>query len=237
MTKVSAPLPRYTVEQIHDMIGDLAYKSVLFDAQLAEYAEQSKLGDEKLQATMDRLALQVEETAREVKETSREVKETSREVKETSRVAKETTRIVQSVTRQLGSISTNLGDVAEEYFYNSLKADPKIGNIRFDSVSPNLRFGNKKLHNEFDIVMVNGKSVALIEVKHKAHAKDLEQVTAQVERYRYWQPAHKDFDIYCGLAAFRVPADVVAAAHERGLFVLQRQGGVFEADAGAMRAL
>jgi hypothetical protein len=104
-------------------------------------------------------------------------------------------------------------------------------------VSPNLRFGNKKLHNEFDIVLVNGKSVALIEVKHKAHVKDLDQVTAQVERYRYWQPAHKDFDIYCGLAAFRVPADVVSAAHERGLFVLQRQGGVFEADAGSMRAL
>jgi type I site-specific restriction endonuclease len=227
MTKAPAPLAHYTFDQVVDMLGALTLSSARFDAQLArsetqfaaqlaENAAQSKIADEKLRATLD-------ETAREVKETSREVKEA--------------TRLVKSVTKQFGSMTTNLGDVAEEYFYNSLKADPKIGNIRFDSVSPNLRFGNKKQHNEFDIVLVNGKSVALIEVKHKAHVKDLEQVTAQVERYRYWQPAYKDYDIYCGLAAFSVPADVVAAAHERGLFVLQRQGGVFEADAGAMRAL
>jgi hypothetical protein len=247
-----------TPQEITAWIGGLAVKSDRLDALFAANAADAKIQHEKLQAGLDALRLQVAETSRvvaktslevektslevaktslEVAKTSLEVEKTSLEVAKTTREVAETTRVVKEVGRRMGSMATNLGDVAEEYFFNSLTADPRLGSIEFDSVTPNLSFNYKGGHNEFDIVMVNGRSVALIEVKHKAHVNDLTQVAAQVARYRRWRPEHCGYDIYCGLAAFSVPQDVRDAALEQGLFVLQRNGGVFQADAQGMRAL
>jgi hypothetical protein len=233
-----------TSQEITAWIGGLAAKSdrldALFAANAAQYARNladAKIQDEKLQAGLDALSLQVAETSRIAAKTSLEVERTSLEVAKTTREVAETTRVIKEVGSRMGSMASNLGDVAEEYFFNSLSADPRLGGIEFDSVMPNVRFSNKGAHNEFDIVLVNGRSVALIEVKHKAHRNDLNQVAAQVERYRRWRPEHRDYDIYCGLAAFSVPQDVRDEALEKGLFVLQRNGGVFQADAQGMRAL
>jgi hypothetical protein len=56
--------------------------------------------------------------------------------------------------------------VAEEFFYNSLNANPVIGLMEFDTVTPNLIMGSKQKHTEFDIVLDNVQSVALVEVKY-----------------------------------------------------------------------
>lgn len=148
----------------------------------------------------------------------------------------ETARVVKEVSRRMGAMASNQGDVTEEFFYNSLVAKPSLGGIQFDSVTPNLRFQNKGEHDEFDIVLTNGASVALIEVKYKAHLNDLEQAQSKIASYRRWRPEHKDYKVYAGLASFSVPSDVTEAAHEKGIFVLQRKGDVIDVDARQMRA-
>jgi RecB family endonuclease NucS len=117
-----------------------------------------------------------------------------------------------------------------------LNANPTFGGIKFDRVTPNLIVGTKKRQFEFDIVLTNVSSVAIVEIKHKAHINDLDQVEAQIKRYRELCPEYKNFNIYGGIAGFSVPPDVVKAAHERGLFVLKRKGEVLTADAKGMRA-
>ena len=148
----------------------------------------------------------------------------------------ETSRVIKEVGRRMGAMASNQGDVTEEFFYNSLVAKPMLGGIQFDSVTPNLRFQNKGEHDEFDIVLTNGASVALIEVKYKAHMNDLEQTQIKIASYRRWRPEHKDYKVYAGLASFSVPADVTEAAHEKGIFVLQRKGDVIEVDTQQMKA-
>lgn len=148
----------------------------------------------------------------------------------------ETSRVVKEIGRRMGAMATNQGDLAEEFFYNSLDARPVIGNVEFDTVTPNLIMGAKQSRSEFDIVLVNGQSVALVEVKYKAHLNDLDQVQSKVASYRRLRPEHKNYKIFAGLAGFSVPYDVVKAAHERGMFVLQRKGDVIEVDAQSMKA-
>lgn len=148
----------------------------------------------------------------------------------------ETSRVIKEVGRRMGAMASNQGDVTEESFYNSLVAKPMLGGVQFDSVTPNLRFQNKGEHDEFDIVLTNGASVALIEVKYKAHINDLEQAQSKVASYRRWRPEHKDYKVYTGLASFSVPPEVANAAHELGIFVLQRKGDVIEVDAQRMKA-
>jgi hypothetical protein len=161
--------------------------------------------------------------------TEEQAKQTHAEVQETSRVLKE-------IGQRMGSMANNQGDVAEEFFYNSLKAAPQVGGIYFDTVTPNLIIGTKQSSNEFDIVLVNGQTVALVEVKYKAHLSDLDQIQKQVDRYRQLRPEHKNYKIFGGIAGFKVPPDVVKSAQERGMFVLQRKGDVIDSATEEMRA-
>ena len=204
-----------TDQELKDLVASLAVKSDRLDAQLATSQAKTDTQISKSDEQMALLAASQVETRAEVRETSRVIKE---------------------IGRRMGAMASNQGDVAEEFFYNSLEARPQIGGITFNSVSPNLIFGNKGKHSEFDIVMVNGQSVALIEVKYKAHVSDLDQAEAQVARYRQWRPEHKDYKIYSGLAGFSVAPDVVKAAQARGVFVLKRTGDVVEVGTQGMKA-
>jgi hypothetical protein len=143
---------------------------------------------------------------------------------------------IERVNKCLGSIGENQGDITEEYFYNSLMQKPELGRIKFDRVTPNLIVGKKGTESEFDIVLTNGSSVALVEVKQKAHVNDLKQVEAQIKKYRELCPEYKNFKLYGGIAGFSVPPDVAKAAHEKGLFILKRSGDIFMADAKGMQA-
>jgi RecB family endonuclease NucS len=96
--------------------------------------------------------------------------------------------------------------------------------------------GSKGKQAEFDMVLVNGNSVALLEVKHKAHLSALDQLEKQIKRYRELFPEHASYKLYGGIAGLSVPEDTVHEAHKRGLFVLKQQGDVFAVDAEAMRA-
>ena len=136
-----------------------------------------------------------------------------------------------------GGVASNQGSAAEEFFYNSLNANPVLGGIQFDRVTPNVTVGTSKKHAEFDIVLVNGNSVAVVEVKYKVHANDLEKTEKNLQRYRQFYPEHKAYALYGGIAGFSVPPEIARSAKEKGLFVLKRKGDVFAVDATAMRPL
>ena len=135
-----------------------------------------------------------------------------------------------------GGVSSNQGSAAEEFFFNSLSANPEVGGIKFDRVTPNVMPATKTKQGEFDIVMVNGNSVAVIEVKYKVHPSDIDKATKNLKRYREFYPEHKNYKLYGGIAGFSVPPDAVKAAKEQGLFVLKRVGEVLKTDAKEMRA-
>ena len=141
----------------------------------------------------------------------------------------------KTMQKMLDGISGNQGSVAEEFFYNSLKSKPVLGNIQFDRVTPQLIVGRKGKQNEYDVVLVNGASVGIVEVKYKAHVNDLEQVHAKVQRFRTDCPEFKDFAIYGGIAGLSVPHAVSEAAKVQGLFVLTRKGVALDVQTEGMR--
>ena len=135
-----------------------------------------------------------------------------------------------------GNVADNQGSVAEEFFYNSLNANPVIGSVKYDRVTPNLIVGAKGKQAEFDLVLVNGNSVAIVEIKHKAHLSALDQLEKQLVRYREIFPEHASYKLYGGIAGLSVPTNVEQEAHHRGLFVLKQQDNVMTADTQTMRA-
>lgn len=129
----------------------------------------------------------------------------------------------------LGNISNNQGDVAEEFFYNSLEHNKDLAGVHYDYVGKNWQHDMNKVRDEFDIVMVNGKDVAIIEVKYKAHKADLDKLlTKKYENFKILYPMYKDYNHHLGLAAFHINQDLKEEALEQGVIVLQRKGDVVE---------
>jgi hypothetical protein len=144
----------------------------------------------------------------------------------------EVTRKLDKASALLGNIGQNQGAVAEEFFFNSLSAKPVLGGIYYDEVIDNVKGFSGKLRGEYDVVMVNGKSVALVEVKYAVHPDDIAKTIKGIANYRVMFPQHKDFDVYGAIAGFKIPKEVAESAKAQGLMVLKRVGDVMEVDAG-----
>jgi hypothetical protein len=136
-------------------------------------------------------------------------------------------RRIKKLEMLVGNISNNQGDVAEEYFVNSLKDVLEIGELHFDYLLQNVRLQTKKLNDEFDILLVNGESVAIIEVKYKVHPNVIDSLDKKIEHLKLMKE-YKNYKIYAGVAGFYVPDEVIEKAKEKGYFVLKRKGNVIQ---------
>ena len=152
--------------------------------------------------------------------TDRQIAETSREVAKTSRQIAKTDKLV-------GGISTNNGLFAEEYFYNSLRKGEKILlGEKFDKLikSEIMEDENKKTKGELDIILINGKSVAIIEVKYRVREKAVEKVKNMVKRFREKFPVFHKHQVYLGLASLVFDANVEEDCIDNGIAVIKQVG-------------
>jgi hypothetical protein len=157
-------------------------------------------------------------------------------MKETAKQMKETDRKIKELSNNIGGVSNSNGDPAENYFINSLGRRLEFAGIKFDYMNSN-RVLKKRMPDgsiqaptgEIDIIMLNGNSVALIEVKYKAKSSDVENlVDEKVGKFRESHPAYKDFAIYLGLGSFSFDDYVVKKAKELGVGLLKQVGEVVE---------
>lgn len=124
---------------------------------------------------------------------TKEIKEAQ---KETDKQMRETDRKLNKLAKQVGGISQNQGDVAEEFFYNSLCKNLKLGDITFDDIAENIHKHRGQFQEEYDIVMTNGGSIGIVEVKYKTHPKDIEKLKRKVLNYKKLFPRDVDFKLY-----------------------------------------
>jgi len=150
----------------------------------------------------------------------------------------ETEKMVKELSRNIGGVSNSNGAFAEDFFYSSLSEKKQMGNIKFDAVEKNVRFSKKGVHGEFDAVMINGDSVALIEIKYKANAEHLQQlITQKPESFRKLFPEYKDYKFYLGLAGMSFDNEQVKTmAAEAGVAILEAHGDHAEIIAPNLKA-
>jgi hypothetical protein len=143
----------------------------------------------------------------------------------------ETDRKLKSIGIQLGNIGENNGMTTEQYFYNTLFDTMKFGDIKYDEIEKNIKIKSKRAQDEYDIVMYNGNSIALIECKYKAHEKDVKKlIEKKVDSFRMFFPDYKDYKIYLGIASFSFYDELENYAKENGVAVLKQKGGIMQID-------
>ena len=166
------------------------------------------------------------ENDRLIKELKESQAETDRQLKETDRKIDKLTDDVRSVNIMIGGMGNSNGDFAEEYFYNSIETNKDIFGEHFDEcISSSKRYdksSGKKI--ERDILLVNGKSVAIVEVKYKARREDIEKLIKKLTDFRALYTQYRSHGIYLGLAAMSFDKTVEEKCLENGIAVIKQVG-------------
>ena len=177
------------------------------------------------QATPETVWVMLRELTESQVETDRKMQETDRMMKETDRRMKETDRRMKELQKTIGGWAHNHGSFAEEYFFNSFEnGKQNFFGEQFDEIEKNLKNRRNGITEEYDIVLFNHTSVALIEVKYKAHRNDVPDVIKKAEHFRLLFPDYKDFRIYLGLASLSFYPELEAECIQQGIAVIKQAG-------------
>jgi len=85
------------------------------------------------------------------------------------------------------------------------------------------------LQDTFDIFLLNGKDIAIIETKYKAHENDvIKLINKKYENFKKLYSEYKDYNHHLGLASFYISDDVKNEALKNNIMVLQRKGDIIE---------
>lgn len=167
-----------------------------------------------------------EQLAQAILELTQERKEAQ---SKTDQQMKETSEEIKKLSDYIGNIGRNQGDVAEEFFINSISQTLKVGGIQYDELNKNMYKKTKKAEGEFDIVLINGKDLAIIETKYKAHENDLDDlINKKHNNFKKLYPQYDNYTHHLGLASFFISDDTKEKALKNNVMILQRKGELLE---------
>jgi len=136
-----------------------------------------------------------------------------------------TDRQMKKLGVRLGGMGNSHGSFAEEYFFNAFEdGETDFFGEKFDEIEKNLKYKRNGLKDEYDVVMFNHSSVAIIEVKYRADEDDLPAVLKKVDTFRKLAPEYKNFKIYLGYASMSFTPDVEQVFEDNGIAVIKQVG-------------
>ena len=174
--------------------------------------------DQKLKDLVASLAVQSAKTDAQLAQTD-------------AQLAKTDVRL-NKLAKMYGGVANNMGDAAEEFYFNSLKSNPTLNGIKFDFIDKNITRNANGIEDEYDIVMINGKDVFIIEVKYKAHQTDLDRLlNKKYPNFKKLYPEYKNYQLHLGLASFYINDGLKNNALSQGVNILQRKGELIQTTA------
>lgn len=137
------------------------------DQELRELVASLAVSHLRIDAKLDRLAESQTRTDAQLAQTDAQLAKTDAKL--------------DRLAEMYGGVGNNQGAVAEEFFFNTLKAKPDLNGIHYDFIDKNVTRYQDGIEDEFDILLVNGQDISIIEVKYRAHPKDLERLITKIK--------------------------------------------------------
>ena len=113
--------------------------------------------------------------------------------------------------------------IFENYFYNTFEQGKRnFFGEEFYELRKNV--GGLKIAAEYDFILINGQSVAIIEVKYKAHENDISKVLKKAITFRANFPEYQNHKIYLGLASMAFYPELEHACIDNGIAIVKQLG-------------
>jgi len=175
---------------------------------------------------MEKFSIEAEKSRIEAEKRSAEAEKRNAEAE---RLRKEADaryeRRMKNIEDRYGSVSNNLGNFAEEYFFNAFEdGDKNFFGEEFDDIDRNVKGLKQAVKDEYDIVMLNGTSVAIVETKFKAHENDLPKVIKKAETFRINHPQYANHRIFLGLASMSFYPELEDECKKAGIAIVKQIG-------------
>ena len=227
-----------TYEELESLFVKNADSIASLVAANATLVAEGKETERTLKEMFAKTDRQMRETDLKMKEnaekTDRQMQETYKQMQETDRKIAQVSKQINGVTKQIGGIDNNIGYHAEQFFQNVLANKKVFGGIKYDDIFFNMNHREKV---EFDIVLENGNSVAIIEVKNRIRPNFVKKLAEErIKEFRKYFPEYKGYDAYLGIAGFSFGEDVLEEARKYGVGIIRQVGDGIEVDATGLRA-
>ena len=177
-------------------------------------------------ATAEEAWAAIEELAQAQKHTEKALRELSKNLKESNR------ELTKNLNAANGNFNNKWGKFLESLVKGDLVKLLSERNIKVDRVQPRLvAFGsNRRKVGEFDLVAMNGKEIAAVEVKTTLTKAKVEKFIDRLKMFKKYFPEYANKVLYGGVAFLCEPEDEEARgaaeyAEENGLFVIFSPGG------------
>ena len=188
---------------------------------MKELAEQSRETDRKL---AEQAAASRAEAERRAADFERRVAEADRQTAELKRQMRETDRKIAAVGKQIGDLGNRLGEFVEGVVRPGLvrlfrERGLDVRETHQEVVSE--RHGRKA---EIDLLAIDDRVAVAVEVKSKLAHRDVEDHLARLAAFKEMFPRYADMDVYGAMAAMVLPDKQVQYAERCGLFVIGQAG-------------
>jgi len=222
-----------TDQELKDLIASFAVtheKSVAeadrrFARLEAQFAETDAKFDKRFAETDAKLNKFFAETNAQLAKTDAQLAKTDAQLAKTDAQLAKTDAQLKKLSDMVGGTVNNQGQAVEEFFYRSLAKQLRVSNMKFDVIYRNLTGHIKGLQDEFDIVLANGDTLALFEVKTKAHTSLVEtMLQRKIPNLRKVLPNFKNYKIYAGIASLVTYDELIEEVKKHGLFLLTQHG-------------
>lgn len=174
--------------------------------------------------TYEELMQSIAELKKSQDKTEKYIQETSEQMRQTDEQMKKTDIQIKALSRNIDGVNKSIGLEVEDFFYSSLKKNPILGNTKFDYIYQNSKRDFKGESQEIDILLENGSTVGVVEVKNKVSQKSIDQLDTIMERFDYFHPIYKDYKVIGAIAGKIFPKHLQTQALNKGYSVLMQQG-------------
>ena len=178
---------------------------------------------QQLQEFKQRMDKQFAENEREREEDKQRRKEAEQQRKEEWQ---DFWKSMKAMQKELGGVGNSNGAVAESYFVNSFTKSMEFAGQKYDGIeqSKKKKIKSLNLQGEYDLLLYNGTSVVIIEIKYTAEAKHVGWLLKEAAVFKQLFPQYADFDLYLGLAALHFKEGAEKEAISNGVAIIKQVG-------------
>ena len=137
-----------------------------------------------------------------IAETNRSIREEKESMKELKKVVEKTSRKVDRVAELYGGTANTLGRETEEKVFRFLENTKQLGKIKWDEVLSNFCIKNKL---EIDLILINGTSIGVGEIKRKLTEQDIKKYDKKtLPNFKKYFPFSLDGKEICSIFACEI---------------------------------
>ena len=130
---------------------------------------------------------------------------------------------IKEVGQHIGGISNSNGLFAEAYFFNSFnQGQQTFFGEKFDTIKKNLK--GTVTDDEFDVVMLNGHTAGIVEVKYRARENDIRKVLHKAVTFRENFPYYINHRVFLGYATLSFDDNIEQECIKNGIAVIKQVG-------------